>query len=318
MPERCELTELIKEQCAHCLGISEEEPVKPLSKAKRAEMLAVEAENLLLLMNTNKVIRRGRTIGRKLPLRHFDRAEPYFDGGAELIHADVMDDHIFTDAQPWDLSERLDITMANRNARGVLAWGEDMIARRYRLVKRPMLPLQRLTRYIVEVGYLAVDTKAGRAFPSVNYYGVNRPGEEWRSLTPCGAEETSLADYDACKRLIGLACGLQLARDYAWRVHLKYSDAQIGIMIPTTPSGVRALFRLRDHEPGASRRSALAHWVSGHSRRIKKDTSEEDLIWVRDHLRGKPSFAWQDMRGVIYPSGYDLRRLADLKRGGTS
>lgn len=316
MTERCELTELIKEQCAHCLGISDEEPAKPLSKAKRAEALAAEVEQFLLLMNTNKIVRQRRVIGRNLPLSYFDRAEPYLH--TDVTHADVKQDLVFSDAQPWDLADHLDVAIANGHARGALINNESMLVRRYRLVRRPILPLRRVTRYIVEVGYLGVDATTGRAYPSVNYYGVNRPGDPWVELMPVGAERRSHSDVDTCKRLIGVACGLQLARDYAWRVHLKYADTAIGVMIPTTPAGVRALFRLRDYEPGESRRGALTHWVQGHSRRANKDTSDKDLIWVRDHLRGKYSFTWQDMRGVIYPSGYDLRRLAALRSEGRS
>lgn len=320
MPERCDLTELIKDQCAHCLGISDQPKPKPPSKAKRAESLAVEIEKLLLVMNTNRLMSSRTRVGGGLPLRHFDRAEPMGIANMDVTHADVWDDHFFRDAEPWDLPTRLDSTTVGPVQSGALH-GEDMVVRRFRLVRKPYLPLHRITRWIVEVGYLAIRSGDGVAYPSLRYYGVNRPGDEWQELIPRNSYvvgKESEADYIERAFLINLECGIQLARDYAWRVHLKYADADIGIMLPTTPSGVRALFRLRDHEPGESRRKALTHWVQGHLRRTKQDSEVSDLVWVRDHLRGKYSFTWQDMQGVIYPSGYDLRRLADLKSGGRS
>lgn len=308
---RCELTELVTTQCAHCLGISDADPSKPLTAAQRTKALAVEVEHLLLVMNTNQLVTRRQTVGGSLPLSYFDRAEPMSISNA--THADVIDEQIFRDAEPWDLPTKLDFTAVSTISSGGL-YDEDIHIRRYRLVQRPARPLQRLTRWLVESSYLAINTRTGTAHPLTSYYGVNKPGEPWQELHPqntrfMGDPESAVMEG----LLIGFACGFQFTRDYAWRVHLKYASSDIGVMIPTTPAGVRALFRLRDYEAGESRRKALTHWVSGHSRRTKKDSDEADLIWVRDHLRGKNSFTWQDMRGVIYPSGYDVRRLQQLR-----
>lgn len=316
-PQRCELTELLVDQCAHCQGVPDPDAASvhqpQMTVASRAKSLAMHAEDLMLIMNTNRLKVRHRRVGGAFPLSHYDKVEPFSLVG--VTHADVSEDHFFRDATPWDLHAPLDIVVANEISSPVL-YGEDFGIRRYRIVKRPYLPLQRIAYCMVEASYLAINSTSGIAHSQVTYYGMNRPGDKWVALPPRGAvvvgdgymdEETEL--------LLGLACGVQFARDYSWRVHLKYNGADIGVMIPTTPEGIRALFKLRDYEPGASRRKALTHWVSGHGRRIHKDTDEEHLVWVRDHLRGRMAFTWQDMRGVIYPSEHDLRRLWALKGG---
>jgi hypothetical protein len=295
------------------LGISDADPSKPLSAAKRAEALAVKVEQLLLIMNTNRLVTRSNTVGGSLPLSYFDRAEPM--AISEATHADVMDDDIFRDAGPWDLPAKLDFTAASMISTGTNLFGEDVHVRRYRVVRRPVWPLHQLTRWIIESSYLGINTQNGTAHPITHYFGVNRPGEPWRELVPRNTQVVGeRSESSRMERLlVGFACGFQLARDYAWRVHLKYVGADIGVMIPTTPTGIRALFRLRDYEAGESRRKALTHWVKGHTRRTKNDSDEADLAWVRDHLRGKNSFTWQDMRGAIYPSGYDQRRLRQMR-----
>lgn len=310
---RCELTELLVDQCAHCRNIPDPAATAKAKPVGRPKSLGLHVEDLMLIMNTNQVQTSRRRVGGTLPLRHFDKAEPF--SLVNVTHADVADDAFFTDTTPWDLAAPLDVSIANKVTQGPMLYDEDFGIRRYRVIKRPYLPLQRLTRCIVESSYLAIDTRTGIARPSLKYYGINRPGDPWVELPPCGSitiGDPEVQDEEVVG-LLSLACGVQFTRDYSWRVHLKYADAEIGVMIPTTPEGIRALFRLRDHEAGESRRKALIHWVSGHSRRINKDTDEEHLVWVRDHLRGAMSFCWQDMCGVIHPSGHDLRRLREMK-----
>jgi hypothetical protein len=309
---RCELTDLLVEQCAHCRRIPDPvapKPWRPESPNSRAKALAMHVEDLMLLMNTNKLKVSRRRQGGTFPLRHYDKAEPYSLLG--VTHADVSDDEYFSDATPWDLPTPFDITVANSIACPTDFWGEDFAVRRYRVVKRPYLPLARIARCIVEVSYLALNSRTGEAHSSANYYGMNHPEDRWFELPPQGCEPTG--GDEETRILIGLATGIQFTRDYSWRVHLKYNGAEIGVMIPTTPEGIRALFKLRDYEPGASRRKALMTWVTGHSRRIQRDTPDEHLTWVRDHLRGRESFTWEDMRGVIYPSAHDLRRLQEMR-----
>ncbi|GGL66754.1 hypothetical protein GCM10010129_07740 [Streptomyces fumigatiscleroticus] len=110
-----------------------------------------------------------------------------------------------------------------------------------------------------------------------------------------------------------VALGVQFGRDHLWYAHLKKPDDEAGVMIPTTPEGARELFQLRDHEPGASRRTALVHWVTEHSRRVREDAARETRVRVREHLRGTARFKWQDVEGAIHPAPYDLWRIEQGK-----
>ncbi|MFC9973615.1 hypothetical protein ACFVH6_22240 [Spirillospora sp. NPDC127200] len=312
---RCELTDLLVDQCAHCRNIPDPAAAPkaaPLSAAARAKSLATHVDDLMLIMNTNKLKAQPKRVGGAFPLRHYDRAEPFSLTG--VTHRDVLDQEFFTNATPWDLHEPLDVVVANRVSDGQL-FGEDFAVRRVRVVKRPYLPLERIARCMVESSYLGIDSASGTAHSSVKYYGMNSPSGEWIELPPRGFDLIGAPGADEeTAGLLSLATGIQFTRDYTWRVHLKYPGADIGVMIPTTPQGIRALFRLRDYEAGESRRKALTHWVSGHSRRLHADTPQEDLVWVRDHLRGAFHFKWQDMHGAIYPAAHDLRRLKAMKR----
>lgn len=284
------------------------------NESTRAKSLALHVSDLMLIMNTNKLAQDpGRLGGAQYSLRHFDRVEPF--SLVSTTHIDVPG--YFTDGTPWDLDSPLDVIVANRVVRGPRLLNEDFLIRRYRRVKRPYLPLKVLKRYVVEESHLGIDSKSGIARTLSIFWGSNGPADPWVELDPLGYEVIGNASPESqaeSRERLGLAVGMQITRDYQWRVHLKYAGAEIGVMIPSTPSGIRELFRLRDCEPGASRRKALAHWVAGHSRRIRKDTPEEDLTWVRDHLRGSRTFKWQDMQGAIHPSTDDLRRLKILGR----
>jgi hypothetical protein len=168
---------------------------------------------------------------------------------------------------------------------------------------------------MIEERRLFINKDTGTGLTSLRYYGINRPDRmAWMDLQR-GVPLASVPKSEIV--LLWIAHGLQFNRDYYWHVHLKWPGADVGVYFPTTAVGCRELFKLRDYEPGKSRRKALLHWVSEHSRRLRQDTDEETLAWVRKHLRGSRSFAWQDLRGVISPSGYDLRRLA-LRNGGQS
>lgn len=281
---------------------------------QRSRGLALHAEDLLLLLNTNhQRWGRRRIVGGDILLRHFDKAEPFTL--VDVIQHDVADDVFFLDAQPWDLSTPLDIAYVTRMETGPFV-GEDLAVRRYRQVRRPRYALRSLPRYLVESTYLAINRSTGEFFTSLRYLGANRPGEPWRDCPPRNSDPLGQESTDEERREEEgprIASGVQFAREYAWRVHLKLHGAEIGITVPTTPEGVRALFRLRDYEPGASRRTALVHWVREHARRTKKGTDEEHLSWVRSHLRGSRSFTWNDMQGVVHPSVHDLRRLEDRR-----
>ncbi|UPZ27687.1 hypothetical protein MUK60_07545 [Streptomyces sp. LRE541] len=270
---------------------------------ERAQQVSMHLEDLLLLMNASKIKKDAFVVGGyPIPLRNFDKAEAF--SLVEATHADIEGLEYFTEVMPADLNERVNCA--------VLAQTEDddkayIGVRRYVNVRRPLLPVSTLTRTIVASQRLFLERASGVGRTSVHYFGTNGGGpDSWVDLaTGQPLNEVHPGEWTALR----IALGIQFGRDYLWYAHLKRPGGQAGVMLPTTPEGARSLFRLRDYEPGASRRTALVHWVSEHSRRIRKDTAEETEVWVREHLRGAVKFHWQDMEGAIYPAPYDLRRI---------
>lgn len=273
---------------------------------QRAKQLQMHVEDLLLLMNASKIKKDAFQYGGyPVPLKSFDKAEAF--SLTEVTHADVEGLEYFTEVSPTDLDGRVNCAVLASVAEGP----DDAVVRRYLTVKRPLMPVKVLTRHIVASQRLFLNRGTGTGRTSVAYFGTNT-GEvdSWVDL----ASGRPLADAHPGEwGALRMTLGVQFGRDYLWYAHLKAPGGEAGVMIPTTPEGARALFRLRDYEPGASRRKALIHWVSEHSRRTRKDTAEETRVWVREHVRGAAKFKWQDMEGAIYPAAADLRRLEQGK-----
>lgn len=101
--------------------------------------------------------------------------------------------------------------------------------------------------------------------------------------------------------------GVQFTRYYQWMVSFR-KRGRPSILIPTDPTGIRELFRLREVPEGRERRAALKHWVSAHWR--KKRDNPEDKVYVRQHLRGAETFDWLGLECTIYPSQDALDRIA--------
>lgn len=284
--------------------------LKEYAAARSAELQS-QIEVLLLVMNTSSTKRDdAEHYGYTLPLRNFDRAEP--TNQIRTTHADVAEAPVFMDVWPGDLGGRVNFTVAT-DVEEASEMGEDLAAFRFRSVKRPLLPVAQLTRHVVARESMWINRQTGVGVTSLRYFGINHNDRSsWVDLQ-CGRPLRETAPSELMCLLAAL--GYQFNADYHWHVYLKWSGAEIGLQFPTTPQGARALFRLRDYEPGASRRKALVHWVSEHSRRIRKDTDEETQAWVREHIRGATKFQWQDMEGVIYPAAADMRRVAAAKAG---
>lgn len=128
-------------------------------------------------------------------------------------------------------------------------------------------------------------------------------GSAWK---PCGVGNNLWNDSDAVQRAT-VATALQYGQRYDWRVHLGLNDGP-AIAFITDPIGVCEAFRLRDIPDGAARRAALLHWVSEHWRK-KRSGSENDLVKVKQHLRGKRDFSWNGLVCRIRPSAFDEQRL---------
>lgn len=249
-----------------------------------------------------------------LPRETFDGAEPFVASG--VTHRDISKEVEFDDQgvryiaeeamaevlRPSDFGGHVDYRLIVP----VSGSRDELLVSRYVSVDQPLWELPGpMPRHIVAHEMMHLNTRTGIGKTVVLYYGTN--GGRWVSLTINGPLPVTPDEMNDLQFALNIAFN----RDYNWRVYLKWTGDKVGITLPTTPEGARELLRLRDYTPGASRRAALLHWVSKHSRRIRKDTLDETRIWVREHLRGETKFAWEDMEGTVHAAPYDLRRLAD-------
>lgn len=104
-----------------------------------------------------------------------------------------------------------------------------------------------------------------------------------------------------------------LTDEYNWRVNVGFNVKAVPtISLPSDPIGARQVFKLRDVPPGKSRRDALRHWVSGHTRTAPPPGYVEKYIWP--YLRGAEEFTWNGLYCKIQPSAYDLRKALEFQK----
>ncbi len=106
-------------------------------------------------------------------------------------------------------------------------------------------------------------------------------------------------------------CGVGLADRYAWGVIFALNN-QRSVKVWCDPSGVLAILRDRDPDPGVARRKALLHWVTRHSR-IAPDGDSD--VAVRAHLRGKQPVRWRGWDCTLVPSRFDAQQAKAEWRG---
>ena len=111
------------------------------------------------------------------------------------------------------------------------------------------------------------------------------------------APEYNIRLNDALIRTAGYLQGIN---ERMWSVYLAH-EGSIGIRFCTDSTGVKEVFRLRDIPNGASRRSAVLHWVRGHWR----NNGVSDPTWVKAFLRGGTTFCWNGLVCKIRPSKAD-------------
>jgi hypothetical protein len=134
-------------------------------------------------------------------------------------------------------------------------------------------------------------------------------GSQWQRIT-LGYEREIEQDKDIVE-ILKLAPSFQFSARYEWSASLSYSGGP-SVMFPTNPSGVKELFRLRDIPPGKTRRQAIKHWVTEHTRRINQPEKEIE-VQVRKHLRGQTKFNWNGLLVSVHPSDADLDENDNLK-----
>lgn len=106
---------------------------------------------------------------------------------------------------------------------------------------------------------------------------------------------------------VWIARAFALTREYDWSVHAGFNVKAVPtVCVPTDPIAARNIFKLRDVPPGKSRRDAIRHWVSGHTR-VKLDPNYAEIhIWP--YLRGAEEFTWNGLYCRIQPSEFDLKK----------
>lgn len=102
---------------------------------------------------------------------------------------------------------------------------------------------------------------------------------------------------------VQVAIGLMSELYYHWTVEF-IGQSGSSFMMPTTGEGAREMFRDRDRPEGKSRRAALRHWVSAHSRMIRSDKRVD----VRGHLRCGEPFSWRGYTCRLRASQLDTER----------
>lgn len=123
-------------------------------------------------------------------------------------------------------------------------------------------------------------------------------------MKPIGEDET----YQ-----VYLVASTQLYAEYVWTVTIGKIGSDFRFKVATDSVGARRLLSLRDVPDGRQRRAALRHWVSEHTRRIRRPEGEYETDVVT-HLRGATPFTWDEFEGVVTPSPFDLRRAEEARR----
>ncbi len=101
--------------------------------------------------------------------------------------------------------------------------------------------------------------------------------------------------------------GLSAQGYYDWHVEVR-TGSGLRLSIPTSAKMAQALLSQRDLPSGLTRRQAIRHLVSSHSRRLASGSE----VQVVEHLRGRQAFVWDGLSGFVVPPRYDRDRLDRL------
>ena len=257
---------------------------------------------------------RKGTMWPKASIEAFDGFE-LFDNNAPVDDDVILLGQDAADAPVWPMDARMGGMSMTPGIKG--AW----LFKRYATLApaRWRGRLKITTPRMIEVHEQSI-WPDGRASGSVAAYAVinGRAVDADTRNHPGGARRVHIGDihggrpkevyaYDITQE-IAMAHGIELRKEYRWSVLLGEEGIPRARFV-TDPIGIREVFRLRDMPSGASRRAALRHWVRHHWRK-KRDPGADDLAFVRAHMRGKLSFAWQGLSCQIEPSRDDMRRAA--------
>jgi hypothetical protein len=256
----------------------------------------------LSLLEERPLTKGGRGFKLTLPLSSFKRVVPIFErpfqSGMQRPEGGVC----FADVMPADLDWPIDIGLLHSEPEHLD--NMEFLISRVRSVTPAEVRgrVQRVSRYMLRELVLWPETNGKLSTADIYYAHL---GGQWVDATAAASYRPN--DNSTIDQRIGAFLGLAFNRRYEWGVEFGREDGPT-LMLPTDPSGIRAMFKDRDVPSGMPRRQALLHWVRAHFRRNRRDP--DDLAWIRKHLRGAWSFSWQGMSCVIHPSAYDLEQAA--------
>jgi hypothetical protein len=108
---------------------------------------------------------------------------------------------------------------------------------------------------------------------------------------------------DETNATVRMATAVALRQRYEWAVAVGLEDS-LSVRFSTDPTGIGALFRLRDLPDGKDRREALMTWITDHWRQDRQDDDME--LYVRKHLRGAINFNWRGLTCELLPAPFDV------------
>lgn len=254
---------------------------------------------------------------QKLPLRYFDRAQPF----AYLSLMFLTESY---DRELWDLDDpelhRLPLLGWDATTLGIDCNGPEKgkrIGHQYlysmqRVRQVPLREVRGLFRpYSTQIAERSIaDIFSDGTYTCERVYIEWRGGRWWYvglpySISPVPVEPLAQSAPWMHK-------SLALTTEYDWQVQLGYNFSQLPtIALVTDPIGSKDIFKLRDVPKGRSRREALRNWVSGHWRKGSNADNPEVHIWP--YLRGAEEFTWNGLYCKIQPSVYDLRKSKEYQ-----
>jgi hypothetical protein len=252
------------------------------------------------------------------------RVDPMWFDGFDVLAGDE-DDFILNQSNVLDLPVwPLDVSMASPAA------GEGWQNGSWQFTRISTLDKKRwrgsLVRYfprMVEVGVAVTEPKGWRHSALVPLgltasgaldcrrnatqgLRIDKPGDFSYALSPCAFSSSfAMRGWDEEMQSVTLAGGLALRRRYHWSVLLGENGSPRARFI-TDLTGAREAFRLRDLPDGKMRRAALRHWVREHWRK-RREPSEGERLWVKQHLRGATSFVWNGLRCEMQAPTFEER-----------
>jgi hypothetical protein len=111
-------------------------------------------------------------------------------------------------------------------------------------------------------------------------------------------------EYPIVFNTLSLLANLALTVRYFAEMEIEISNGT-SVSIQLDLAQLREVLNDREKRENGSRRAALLHLVSSHSRKL----SSEDIIKIKEHLRGKIECKWRGFDIKLHPSQYDSDRL---------